>query len=159
LLPFISPYKAVAGGAAAALVFTAFITLSLGRGVQELIDSGFIAGSSAALNRTVLAILAIIVLVAFGTLVRFFLVSWLGERVSADIRKAVFNHIITLHPNFFETNRSGEIMSRLTTDTSTLQNIIGSSISMALRNALLFIGGIVMLVATNLKLSMIVLAC
>jgi len=157
LVQFLRPYKLAAGGAAAALVFTAGVTLTLGQGVQLLIDQGFIAGSETALNRTVAFIVGLILLMALGTFVRFFLVSWLGERVSADIRKAVFDHIITLHPNYFEENRSGEIMSRLTTDTTLLQNIIGSSASMALRSALTFTGGTMMLLVTNLKLSLIVI--
>jgi len=91
-----------------------------------------------------------------GTFVRFYLVSWLGERISADIRKAVFNNIVHLHPGFFEINRSGEIMSRLTTDTTLLQTIIGSSFSMALRSSLTMTGALVMMFITNLKLSLII---
>ena len=93
---------------------------------------------------------------AFGTFVRFYLVSWLGERISADIRKAVFDNIVRLHPGFFETNRSGEIMSRLTTDTTLLQTIIGSSFSMALRSSLTTSGALVLMFITNLKLSLII---
>ncbi|MCL4106114.1 UNVERIFIED_CONTAM: hypothetical protein GTU68_058420 [Idotea baltica] len=95
---------------------------------------------------------------AVGTFIRFYLVSWLGERVSADLRLAVFNNIIGLHPGFFETNRSGEIMSRLTTDTTLLQTIIGSSFSMALRSSLTLVGALVMMFITNLKLSLIIAA-
>jgi len=94
---------------------------------------------------------------AAGTYARHFLVSWLGERVVADLRKAVFDHIVTLHPSYFETNRSGEIMSRLTTDTTLLQHIIGTSFSMALRSALMFVGALILLLFTNLKLSLMVL--
>ena len=93
---------------------------------------------------------------AVGTFVRFYLVSWLGERISADIRKQVFENIVRLHPGFFETNRSGEIMSRLTTDTTLLQTIIGSSFSMALRSSLTTTGALVMMFITNLKLSLII---
>jgi len=85
--------------------------------------------------------------------------SWIGERVSADIRTAVFNQIIRLHPSYFEENRSGELMSRLTTDTALLQSIIGSSFSMALRSFFMLLGGLVMLFVTNLKLTMIVVVC
>jgi len=95
---------------------------------------------------------------SIGTYTRFYLVSWLGERVSADIRQAVFDHLITLHPSYFEENRSGEIMSRLTTDTTLLQTVIGSSASMALRSVLTFIGGLIALLITNLKLTVFVLA-
>ena len=152
-------YKTVLVGAGLALIFTAAITLSMGQGVRLLIDDGFIAGSSVELNRTAMLIIAIACLMAFGTYVRFYLVSWLGERVSADIRQDVFEHLITLHPSYFETNRSGEIMSRLTTDTTLLQTVVGSSASMALRSALTFVGGLIMLLVTNLKLSGLVLLC
>ena len=101
--------------------------------------------------------MGIALLMAIGTYIRFYLVSWLGERVSADLRKAVFDHLLTLHPNYFETNRSGEIMSRLTTDTTLLQSVIGSSASMALRSMLTFVGGLIMLLITNVKLSVIVM--
>ncbi len=157
LFPFILPYKRQALGAGTALVFTAAITLTLGQGVKQLIDQGFVAGSLANLNKITLVMIGLIVLMSAGTFVRFYLVSWIGERVTADIRKAVFDHIVALHPHYFETNRSGEIMSRLTTDTTLLQNIIGSTASMALRSALTTFGGMVMLVITNLKLSLIVI--
>lgn len=153
------PYKKTLVGAAIALVLTAGITLSIGQGVRLLIDDGFVAQSTDALRQAVFVILGLSVLMAAGTFTRFYLVSWLGERVSADLRKAVFNHIITLHPSFFETNRSGEIMSRLTTDTTLLQTIIGSSFSMALRSTLTFFGALILLLITNLKLSLIVLFC
>ncbi len=152
-------YKPILVGAAVALVFTAGVTLSMGQGVRLIIDNGFIAGSSAELNRTALLIIGIACLMAVGTYIRFYLVSWLGERVSADIRRDVFDHLISLHPHYFEANRSGEIMSRLTTDTTLLQTVVGSSASMALRSSLTFIGGLIMLLVTNLKLSALVLLC
>ena len=157
LWQFVRPYKKVLVAAAVALVFTAGITLSIGQGVRLLVDQGLTGDSSQALAHAVLVILALAGLMAMGTYVRFYLVSWLGERVVADLRKAVFDHIVTLHPSYFETNRSGEIMSRLTTDTTLLQNIIGSSFSMALRSALMFVGALILLLFTNLKLSLIVL--
>ncbi|MFT5575540.1 MAG: ATP-binding cassette subfamily B protein, partial [Bermanella sp.] len=88
---------------------------------------------------------------------RFYLVSWIGERVSADLRRAVFDHVVTLHPGFFETNLSGEIQSRITTDTTLLQTVIGSSVSIALRNALMFVGGFIWLFITNPRLTSLVL--
>jgi len=156
LLTYLKPYKLRWIGAMIALLFTAGITLALGQGVKLLIDTGFGEGSLALLNQAVLVLLGIAVLMAAGTFTRFYLVSWLGERVSADIRTAVFNHIVTLHPSYFETNRSGEITSRLTTDTTLLQTIIGSSFSMALRSALTTVGGLVMLFITNTKLMLVV---
>lgn len=152
-------YKSTLVAALCALIFTAGVTLAMGQGVKILIDDGFIAGSSAQLNKAALLIISIALLMSVGTYIRFYLVSWLGERVSADIRQAVFDHLVMLHPSYYETNRSGEIMSRLTTDTTLLQTVIGSSASMALRSTLTFIGGLVMLLITNLKLSLLVLAC
>jgi len=157
LIQFIRPYKGQVLTAFAALIFTAAVMLSVGQGVRMLIDEGFAQQSIEQLQQAVLFILAITVLIAGGTFSRFYLVSWLGERVSADIRLAVFNHVITLHPSYFETNGSGDIMSRITTDTTLLQSIIGSSFSMAIRSALMLIGALVMLFATNIKLTLIVL--
>ena len=156
LAQFVLPYKKRLAGAIAALVFTAAITLSIGQGVRMLIDRGFVEQSVAQLNQAIVFILLLSALMAAGSFVRFYLVSWLGERVSADIRKAVFEHIISLHPSYFETNVSGEIMSRLTTDTTLLQSIIGSSFSMALRSSLMLIGAFVLLIISNIKLTLIV---
>ena len=159
LLPvvgFLKPYKLRLAGASVALLFTAGATLSMGRGLQVLIDQGFGNGDSADLAGAVSLLIAIAAAIAVGTFIRFYLVSWLGERVSADLRKAVFDNIVRLHPGYFELNRSGEIMSRLTTDTTLLQTIIGSSFSMALRSSLTLIGALVMMFITNLKLSLII---
>jgi ATP-binding cassette subfamily B protein len=160
LLPifaFIKPYKLMLALALLALLMTAAVNLSLGQGVKFVIDSGFIAGSVEQLQSAILVLIGLISLLAVGTFSRFYLMSWLGERVSADIRKAVFNRIVTLHPSYFEENRSGELMSRLTTDTALLQSIVGSSFSMALRSVLMLIGGLVMLMVTNLKLTLFVI--
>jgi len=157
LLEFLTAYKKTLAAAAIALVFTAAVTLGMGQGARLLIDDGFVAGSSAKLNQAALFIIALASLMAIGTFFRFYFVSWLGERVSADIRLKVFDHLLTLHPHYFEENRSGEIMSRLTTDTTLLQTVIGSSASMALRSFLTFIGGLILLLITNLKLSLMVL--
>lgn len=156
---FVLPYRATLVAAGVALIFTAAVTLSIGQGLRILIDDGFGGNSPADLNGAVMIIVVLSLLMAVGTFVRFYLVSWLGERVSADIRSAVFSNIISLHPSYFESNRSGEITSRLTTDTTLLQTIIGSSFSMALRSALTLIGAMIMLLVTNLKLTAIVLAC
>jgi ATP-binding cassette subfamily B protein len=155
VLGFLKPYKTRLVAASLALLFTAAATLSLGRGLQVLIDQGF-GGNSADLSAAVGLLIAIAAAIAVGTFIRFYLVSWLGERVSADLRKAVFDNLVNLHPGFFELNRSGEIMSRLTTDTTLLQTIIGSSFSMALRSSLTMIGALVMMFITNLKLSLII---
>lgn len=158
LLAFVRPYRWQVIGALIALVATASLTLSVGQGVRMLIDNGFSQQSLAELEQAILYIVAVTIMIAVGTFFRFYLVSSVGERVSADIRLAVFNHVISLHPSYFETNSSGEIMSRLTTDTTLLQSIIGSSFSMAMRSALMCLGAIVMLFATNVKLTLVVLA-
>lgn len=156
LVGFALPYKKTMLMAMLALIFTAAITLSLGQGLRLMIDSGFVAESNQQLNHTTLVILVLTCFMAVGTYIRFYLVSWLGERVCADIRKAVFDHLVELHPSYFETNLSGEIMSRLTTDTTLLQTIIGSSMSMALRSALMLIGALIMLLLTDAWLTMVV---
>ncbi|MGF1684191.1 ABC transporter ATP-binding protein/permease [Photobacterium minamisatsumaniensis] len=158
LVKFIRPYKGKVLAALVALIFTASLTLSVGHGVRILIDEGFAQQSIQELGSAIQFILAVTVCISIGTFFRFYLVSSVGERVSADIRLAVFNHVITLHPSYFETNGSGDIMSRITTDTTLLQSIIGSSFSMAMRSALMCVGAIIMLFATNIKLTLIVLA-
>jgi len=155
---FLTPYRWRLAAAASALLVTAGATLALGRGIQFLIDRGIAGGTSADLGRAVGLILLISTLIAAGTFIRFYLVSWLGERVSADLRLAVFNNLVRLHPAYFEDNRAGEILSRLTADTTLLQTIIGSSLSMALRNALTLTGALVLMFITNLGLSLIIAA-
>ncbi len=150
LAKFLRPYRKTMFGAIVALIFTAGVTLSIGNGIRLIIDEGLGGQSEETLGAAVGFMMIIAVLMAIGTFVRFYLVSWLGERVSADIRQQVFDHLITLHPSYFETNRSGEIMSRLTTDTTLLQSIIGSSFSMALRTSLTFIGALSIMLITNL---------
>lgn len=156
VISLLKNYKLRLFGASMALLFTAGATLYLGRGVQVLIDQGFGDGTNEALRGAISLLIGIAAAIAVGTFVRFYLVSWLGERISADIRTKVFDNLVTLHPGFFETNRSGEIMSRLTTDTTLLQTIIGSSFSMALRSSLTTTGALVMMFFTNLKLSLII---
>ncbi len=158
LLRFMLPYRKYWIGAMIALLFTAGITLAIGQGVRLVIDNGFVAGSVTQLNQAIVVLIVMAVLMACGTFIRFYLVSWLGERVTADIRQAVFDNVIGLHPSFFEINRSGEIMSRLTTDTTLLQSIIGSSFSMALRSLVTTSGALIMLFVTNIKLSLIIVA-
>ncbi|MBL4892279.1 MAG: ATP-binding cassette domain-containing protein [Rhizobiaceae bacterium] len=156
---FLKPYKKQIAIAAVALVFTAGLTLGLVQYVRIIVDSGFVEGSTEALNNAVLGFFFIAIFQAVGTFARFYWVSWLGERVTADIRKAVYSHIIYLHPGYFEDNLSGEIQSRITTDTTLIQSVIGSSASIALRNLLMMVGGTVFLFITNPKLTSVVLIC
>ncbi|MFT5603734.1 MAG: ATP-binding cassette subfamily B protein [Paracoccaceae bacterium] len=154
---FIKPYRVQVVGASIALIFTAAVTLSLGQGLRFLVDNGFSSGTPEMLDKALLIFMSLVALLSVGTFVRFYLVSWIGERVSADLRRAVFDHVVTLHPGFFETNLSGEIQSRITTDTTLLQTVIGSSVSIALRNALMFVGGFIWLFITNPRLTSLVL--
>ena len=154
---FLRPYWRRALLAMVALTITALAVLGLGQGLRGLIDGGFAGGDPAALDRALILLLGLSVIMAFGTYARFYLVSWLGERVVADLRMAVFDRVLRLNPGFFEITKTGEILSRLTTDTTLLQSIIGSSASMALRNLLNLVGGIIMLFVTNAKLTGLVL--
>ncbi|MDP9781031.1 ATP-binding cassette subfamily B protein [Pseudomonas fluorescens] len=153
---FIAPYRKQVAGALLALIVTAGITLSMGQGIRLLVDQGFMTRSPHLLNQSIGLFMVLVVGLAIGTFSRFYLVSWIGERVVADIRRQVFNHLVYLHPGFYENNRSSEIQSRLTADTTLLQSVIGSSLSLFLRNALMVVGGIVLLFITNPKLTSIV---
>ncbi len=153
LVPFLLPYKWRILGAMVALTVAAGTVLGLGQGMRVLIDQGFAGGDTSLLDRALLVLLGVIALMAASTYGRFYLVSWIGERVVADIRRAVYDHVLTLSPGFFETTKTGEILSRLTTDTTLLQVVVGSSASIALRNALLFLGGTGMLLITSPKLT------
>ena len=156
---FLFPYKKQIVWASIALIVTAGLNLSLVQYVRIIVDQGFVAASTNMLNQAIIGFLVIALLQAIGTFARFYWVSWLGERVTADLRKAVFSHIIGLHPAYFEANLSGEIQSRITTDTTLIQSVIGSSASIALRNLLLLLGGIVFLFITNPRLTSVVLIC
>ena len=154
---FLKPYKKQIVWASIALIFTAGLNLALVQYVRIIVDQGFVASSLASLGRAISGFLIIAILQAIGTFARFYWVSWLGERVTADLRQAVYSHIITLHPGYFEANLSGEIQSRITTDTTLIQSVIGSSASIALRNFLLLIGGTIALFITNPRLTSVVL--
>ena len=157
LWPFVTPYRSRVAGALLALVLTALVTLAIGQGVRMIIDQGFVQQSMEQLNRAVAFTIGLAILMAVGSYARYYLVSWLGERVAADLRRRVFDHLVTMQPSYFETTRSGEVMSRLTTDTTLLQTILGTSFSMALRNVLTLVGALIMLIITNFKLTLIVL--
>ena len=156
---FITPYKRQVLYGLLALLFTAGITLSIGQGIRLLIDRGFATQSTELLAQYVFVFLLLVVALALGTFTRYYWVTWLGERVIADIRCKVFNHLIDLHPGFFEKNRSLEIQSRLTSDMTLLQSVIGSSVSFALRNFIMMLGGMIWLFITNAKLTAIVMIC
>ena len=156
LLPFMRPYRLLLVGALLALVSTAMISLTLPLAVRRVVDS-FNSGEAALLDQYFLAALAIAGLLAVGSALRYALVTRLGERVVADIRKATFDRVISMSPVFYERIMTGEVLSRITTDTTLILSVIGSSISIALRNFLTFIGGLVLMLLTSAKLAGLVL--
>ena len=157
VFPYIIPYKLQLAGAAIALLFAAATVLAMGAGLRFLIDEGFAEGDPVLLDRAVIVLVAVVVLLAGASYARFYLISWVGERVVADLRVAVFNHVIGLNLAFFETRSPGEILSRISTDTTLVQTVVGSSVSVALRNLLLFVGGMILLIITSPKLTGLVL--
>ncbi|MEM0949002.1 MAG: ABC transporter transmembrane domain-containing protein [Pseudomonadota bacterium] len=152
LLPFFAPYARIGTAALATLVATACISLVLPLAVRRVVD-GFETSAAALLDSYFLAALGIAGMLALGTGLRYYLVTRLGERVVADIRTAVFDRVIGLSPAFFEKIMTGEVLSRITTDTTLIQSVIGSSVSIALRNAILLLGALVMLFVTSPKLA------
>lgn len=154
---FVRPYRVRMLIAIIALVATATLTLSLGQGIKLMIDEGFSNQSTLGLANALTVMGFIIFAMSVGAYFRFYMVSWLGERVVADIRKKLYSHLVSLPPSFFEDNLAGEIQSRVTTDTTLLQTVIGSSFSFALRNTLTFMGGLTLMFISNIKLTLIVL--
>ena len=157
LLPHLRPYLGRAIAASLALLVAAGLLLGLGQGLRQFIDQGFGGTSPASLNGAALAMFLIVAALGASTALRFYLVSWLGERVAGDLRRAVFNHVLSLSPAYFETARTGDILSRLTADIAVLQALVGTAISQSLRNILLAIGAASMLVITSAKLAAITL--
>jgi ATP-binding cassette subfamily B protein len=151
---FLKPYRKAVIGALFALLGTAATVLAMPYGVRRLIDQGFHNVDSARpLDFALLGLFALVLGLAVATYARYYLVSWLGERVTADIRRAVYSHVIGLSPGFFEITKTGEVLSRITTDTTLLQTVITSQASQALRNLLLLLGGLGMMAATSPKLT------
>lgn len=157
LFHYLRPYRSKVIIASIALLFTSGGVLSLGKAFNYLIDEGIAKGDPNLLGRGYLILLGVVAALAIATYTRYFFVSWIGERVVADIRRDIFSKILHMDTTFFETTRSGDLLSRLTTDTTLLQTVIGSSVSLFLRNSLLFMGGLTMLLITSFKLSNYVL--
>ncbi len=153
LLSLLRPYGLAVTGAVICLFLAAGTVLTMGVGLRQLVDQGFADGDAAMLDRSLALLLGAVAMLAAATYGRFYFVSWLGERVVADLRRKVFGHLLRLDIAYFETTRAGDLVSRLTTDTTLLQQVIGSSASVALRNFLLFSGGVVMLVITSPRLT------
>ena len=157
IAPYLRPYRWRVLGATMSLLIAASLVLGLGQGLRHLIDNGFGNRSVAQLNQAAAAMFGVVALLSVATYFRFYLVSWLGERVAADLRRDIFNHVIALSPAFFETARTGDILSRMTADISVLQALVGSALSMWLRNLLMMAGALTMLVVTSAKLAGLVL--
>jgi len=156
LFPFVWPYRGVAGLALLALILTAGISLVLPLAVRRVVD-GFNSAQVQLLDKYFGAALAIAALLAVGTGLRYYFVTRLGERVVADIRRALFDRVMGMSPAFFERILTGEVLSRITTDTTLILSVIGSSVSVALRNLLILLGGLVLLFLTSAKLTGLVL--
>ena len=164
LLPFLAPYRLRFLFAAIALLVAAAATLAIPYAFKQMIDLGFGGGGAQGVSQNrahvdfyFLALFGVACVMAVATATRFYAVSWLGERVTADIRTAVYGHVLKQSPQFFETTRTGEVLSRLTTDTTLIQTVVGTSISMGLRNILMFAGGLAMMMVTSFKLSAIII--
>jgi len=153
LLPFLRPYRGRIGSAIVFLVLAAVSTLIFPVALRSLIDQGFVAADPGervmAMREHFFALFAVGAALGLFSALRFYMVTWLGERVTADLRNAVYSHVVTQSPQFFETTQTGEVLSRLTTDTTLVQTVVGSSLSMGLRNAVLGVGAMAMLIVTN----------
>jgi ATP-binding cassette, subfamily B, bacterial len=157
LWQFLRPYRARVAAALAALLVAAASVLALGQGLRLVVDGGFASGDPRLLDQALAAMIVIAVVLALASWLRFYLMMSTGERVITDLRRAVFDHIVSLEPAFFESARTGEVISRLTNDTALLQQVIGYGLSMFVRNALMMAGAALMLFVTSWKLALFVL--
>ncbi|MCL1068153.1 ATP-binding cassette domain-containing protein [Shewanella olleyana] len=156
-MTFLKPYRMKVLAAVVFLFIGSFAWLSLGQGVKMMVDEGFVADNAERLNEIVLFILGITAISGTAVFCRFYLMTWLGERVIADIRLTVYNHLLNLSPAFFAEQRTGEVISRFTADSTLLQSVVGSSLSMAFRSTVTVLGAMVMMAITSLKLTGLVL--
>jgi ATP-binding cassette subfamily B protein len=157
ILPFLTPYKKQIIYALVALVVASSAVLSIGQIMKGIIDDGFGSGKMDHLNLSLVYMFIVIAMIAAATFSRFYFVSWVGERVVADMRKKIYFHLLRLSPSFYESAKSGDLTSRMNTDTSLIQLVVGSAVSVGLRNILLLAGGLVMMMSVSIKLGLIVL--
>lgn len=161
LLGLLRPYRMRLGLAGLALLMASGSVLLLGNGLRLIIDRGFLDADAQALAQTLALMLVVVAVLAFASALRYYQVTWIGERLAADLRQRVFDHLLTLEPSFFESasngRAAGEIASRLTADTSVLQSLFGSSVSLALRNLVMLVGAVVLMLVTQPWLSAMVL--
>ena len=156
--PYLRPYRSRVVLAALSLLVAAGTVLAFGACLRALIDRGFAQGRPDILNYALASLIAVAVVLAIASGARFYLVSWLGERVVGDLRRDLFAHVVRLGPAWFEIKRSGDVMSRISADAQLIEQVIGSSASVAIRNSLMCVGGVIMLVVTNPRLALLVLA-
>lgn len=154
---FLKPYRLRVVAAIVFLLIGSLAWLSLGQGVRLMVDEGFIKDNAQRLNEIILLVLLITAVSGTAVFCRFYLMTWLGERVSADIRLAVYNQLLKLSPAFYAKVRTGEVISRFTADSTLLQTVVGSSLSMALRSGVTVIGGLAMMGITSVKMTLLVL--
>src|SRR5262249_18836520 len=149
----IRPYRWRIAAAGFALIAAAAATLVLPATVRPMIDHVFSGGDLAHIDRYFVALIAVVAIMGITSATRFYLVTWIGERVVADVRERVFSHVLSLSPRFFEITRTGEVLSRLTADTTLIQTLVGSSISVALRSMVMAVGSLALMAVTSPKLA------
>lgn len=154
---YLKPYKLMLFGVFISLIITSAAVLFISRGVKIFIDEGISGNNSEMLDQSLFFLFGIIIVLASFTFLRFFLITWTGEKVIADLRRDIYNQMLRLSPGYYERNSTGEVLAYIIADTSLLLTVIGSSLSVALRNAVLFVGGIAMLVFTSKKLTLMIL--
>lgn len=157
LVPFLRPYRGAIVAAFTAMVTAATATLVIPMMLRGLIDKGFTASQIGEISHYFLLFFAAAAVMGVSAATRYYFVTWLGERVTSDIRKAVYEHVLDLTPAFFEVTRTGEVLSRLTADTTLIQTVVGSSASVAIRNIVMLIGGLLLMAVTSLKLTLLVI--
>jgi ATP-binding cassette subfamily B protein len=153
LLPYLRPYRGLIAGWLGFLAVSSTATLILPQAVRVMIDSGFTHANASAINRSFLGLFAVAAVLAIATAARFFFVSLLGERVAADLRRRLYDHLLTLDQAFYEKTRTGELVSRLAADTELVQTVVGSTLSVALRSVVTLIGGATMMILTSPRLA------
>jgi ATP-binding cassette subfamily B protein len=157
LVPFMAPYRGMVALATLFLLAAAGASLAIPAAVREMIDHGFSQENAGLIDQYFLLVLGVAIVLGLATAARFYCVTWLGERIVADLRRAIYSHILSQSPAFFEVTRTGEVLSRITTDTTLIQTAVGSSASIALRNLLMMVGGLAMLLVTSPTLTGLVL--
>ena len=159
LIRFLAPWKGRIAVALVALAVGATTVLAIGQGLRLVIDNGFRMGNAVMLDETLASLIALVALLAAATFVRFYNIFWVTERLTADLRRRVFDHVLSLSPSFFEVTRTGEVISRLTNDTSVVEAVIVGAFSYALRNLVLLAGALAMMMVASIKLTLLALAC